>query len=160
MRQHPWSGTGPTPQAPHSAVTGGAWKGLLLQPPHPFTTDTEDVPNFLERLRLVCVQPVAQPHNKCLAFGEVAEAERHAAAYLGFCHEHIGLRVWVSSMTSWSAAPSSVKGCCNWARGWTAIRSSSTWWGVQPRAALRAREWTRPWLAHSWVAAARSRPHA
>ena len=47
--------------------------------------------------------------------------------------------------------PSSVSGCCNWARGWAAIRSASTCWGVQPRAVLRScafgrRPWRRPQL--------------
>src|SRR5712691_11685809 len=66
--------------------------GLLLELPHTLTTDAEDITNFLETLRLVRVETIAQPHNQGLAFSEVAEACAHATAHLRCRHEHLGLR--------------------------------------------------------------------
>ena len=67
-------------------------KDLLLDLPHTFTTEAEDVANLLEALRLVRVETVAQPHNQGLAFGEVAEAGAHATAHVRCRHEHLRLR--------------------------------------------------------------------
>src|SRR6185295_5661095 len=57
-------------------------EGLLLQLPDTLPAQAEHVPNLLEALRLAGFQPVAQPQNQGLAFGEVPEAGVHAAAHL------------------------------------------------------------------------------
>src|SRR5215813_5149259 len=67
-------------------------EGLLLQLPDALPAQAEHVPNLLEALRLACFQPVAQPQNQGLAFGEVPEAGVHAAAHLLLCYEDLGLR--------------------------------------------------------------------
>src|SRR5262249_12663048 len=60
--------------------------------PHTLTADAEEVTYFLQTMRLVRVQTIAQTHNKRLTCREVHEAFFHTAAHLLLRHECIGLR--------------------------------------------------------------------